>query len=159
MANFRRGTVVSKQGSQVRVQFEDSDGMISPWLDVAQKRTKGRKGYDCFTEGELVRVLMDDNGETGEALHAIYSEANTAPIEGSDRFYEEMPDGSVLTWEGGTFSYINAAGTKFSVTGPDVEITGNVKISGNLDLAQNLSVSGTTDLQATKILGITQVGD
>ena len=46
MGTMRRGIVVDGRGSQVRVQFED--GMISPWLDVAQPFTIGKQAYRRF---------------------------------------------------------------------------------------------------------------
>lgn len=153
MGEMKRGKVVEGRGSQVRVQFDDNDGVISPWLDVAQDSTVGKKSFRRFQKGEMVRCYLDRKGESGEALYAIYNDQNSAPIDGDDVFYEEMPDGSVLKWEGGSFSYTNTAGTAFSVSGPDVTITGNLTVSGDV------TVAGNTDLKATKINGIPQTGD
>ena len=153
MGEMKRGKIVEGRGSQVRVQFEDNDGVISPWLDVAQDSTIGKKSYRRFQFGEMVRCYLDRKGESGEALYAIYNDQNAAPIDGDDVFYEEMPDGSVLKWEGGAFSYTNTAGTTFTVAGSDVTISGNLKVTGNLD------VGGSTDLKNTVINGIPQSGN
>lgn len=153
MGQMKRGTVIAGRGSQVRVQLEDADGMISPWLDVAQEATIGKRSFRRFKPGELVRVYLDDNGETGEALFAIYNEEDPAPADDDALFYEEAADGSKLEWGVGAFRYTNAEGTVFEVAGADVTITGNVTISGNL------TVDGDTDLQDTKINGLVQSGN
>lgn len=150
---MRRGKVIEGRGSQVRVQFEDSDGMISPWLDVAQESTIGKKSFRRFKPGELVRCYLDDKGETGEVLCAIYNDQNPAPADSDELFYEEAADGSTLRWGVGYFRYTNADGTIFEVVGADVIVTGNVKVSGDV------TVDGQTTLKDTTINGITQVAN
>lgn len=153
MGEMKLGVIVEGRGSQVRVQFDDNDGVISPWLDAAQNSTIGKKSFRRFKVGEVVRCYLDRKGESGEALYAIYNDENPAPIDGDDVFYEEMPDGSVLKWEGGAFSFTNTQGVSLTVVGPDVMITGNLKVSGDL------TVEGDTDLKDTKINDIPQVGN
>ncbi len=152
MGTLKRGIVVEGRGSQVRVQFEDSDGMISPWLDVAQEATIGKRSFRRFKAGELVRCYLDRKGESGEALFAIYNDKNTAPADSDELFYEEAADGSKLEWGIGSFRYTNADGTVFEVVGGDVIVTGNLKVSGDL------TVGGETDLKDTEINGVSQIG-
>lgn len=155
---MRRGVVVEGRGSQVRVQFEDADGVVSPWLDCAQQSTKGKQSFRRFAKGEMVRCYLDDDGQTGEALYAIYTDRNAAPADGEELFYEQAADGAVLEWGRGSFTYTNSDGTVFKVAGGDVSITGNLVVSANVTIQGDLKVTGKTDLADTKINGIPQTG-
>jgi phage baseplate assembly protein gpV len=152
MGTLKRGIVVEGRGSQVRVQFDDNDGMISPWLDVAQESTIGKRSFRRFKAGEMVRCYIDRKGESGEALFAIYNDKNPAPADSDELFYEEAADGSKLEWGIGSFRYTNADGTIFEVSGGDVTITGNLKVSGDV------TVGGKTDLQDATINDVPQIG-
>lgn len=154
MTHLRRGRVVEGKGSQVRVRFEDGDGLISCWLDCGQRSTKGKKSFGRYQKGELVRCIIDDKGETGEVIHAIYHDGNPAPHDASDVFYEEAADGAVLEMGPGYFRYTGADGAVVEVAGTTITLTAaDVIVNGNL------SVTGETDLKNTKINGIAQSGN
>ncbi len=152
MGTMRRGIVVEGRGSQVRVQFDDSDGVISPWLDVAQGSTIGKQSFHRFKPGELVRCYLDRKGESGEALHAIYNDQSPAPADSDDVVHLVMPDGSTVVWEPGQLTATNVGGASVTLAGGKIIIDGDVEVSGNL------TVGGSTDLTDTKINGITQTG-
>ncbi len=152
MGKMKRGIVVEGRGSQVRVQFDDSDGVISPWLDVAQGSTIGKQAFRRFKPGELVRCYMDRKGESGEVLHAIYNDENPAPADSDDVVHFVMPDGSSVVWEMGKLTATGVGGASVTLEGGKIMIDGDVEIGGNL------KVAGETDLKNTKINGIPQVG-
>ena len=151
MGTFKRGIVVAGRGSQVKVRFDESDGVISPWLDVAQASTIGKRSYRRFKTGEMVRCHLDRKGESGEALYAIYNEENPAPADSDDVIHEVMPDGSVMIWKSGSITVNHASGITVTLTGGKAIIDGNVEITGNL------TVDGQTTLKDTTINGIRQV--
>ncbi len=153
MGTLKRGIVVAGRGSQVKVRFDESDGVISPWIDVAQPSTIGKRSYRRFKKGELVRCYLDRKGETGEALYAIYNEENPAPADSDDVIHEVMPDGSTLVWQSGSITVDHASGIVVTLTDGKAIFDGNVEITGNL------SVDGQTTLKDTTINGIRQVGD
>ena len=152
MGTLKRGIVVAGRGSQVKVRFDESDGVISPWLDVAQPSTIGKRSYRRFKKGEMVRCYLDRKGESGEALYAIYNEENPAPADSDDVIHEVMPDGSTLVWQSGSITVNHASGIVVTLTGGKAIIDGNVEITGNL------TVDGQTTLKNTTINGIRQVG-
>ena len=152
MGTLKRGIVVAGRGSQVKVRFDESDGVISPWIDVAQPSTIGKRSYRRFKKGELVRCYLDRKGESGEALYAIYNEENPAPADSDDVIHEVMPDGSTFVWQLGSITVTHASGITVTLTGGKAIIDGNVEITGNL------SVDGQTTLKNTTINGIRQVG-
>ena len=153
MGTLKRGIVVAGRGSQVKVRFDESDGVISPWLDVAQPSTIGKRSYRRFKKGEMVRCYLDRKGESGEALYAIYNEENPAPADSDDVIHEVMPDGSTLVWQSGSITVNHASGIVVTLTGGKAIFDGNVEITGNL------TVDGQTTLKDTTINGIRQVGD
>ena len=153
MGTFKRGIVVAGRGSQVKVRFDENDGVISPWLDVAQPSTIGKRSYRRFKKGEMVRCYLDRKGESGEALYAIYNEQNPAPADSDDVIHEVMPDGSTFEWRSGSITVNHASGITATLTAGKAIFDGNVAITGTL------SVDGQTILKDTTINGIRQVGD
>ena len=153
MGTLKRGIVVAGRGSQVKVRFDESDGVISPWLDVAQPSTIGKQSYRRFKKGELVRCYLDRKGESGEALYAIYNEENPAPADSDDVIHEVMPDGSTFEWRPGSITVNHASGITATLTDNKAIFDGNVEITGKL------TVDGQTALKDTTINGIRQVGD
>lgn len=159
MGTMKRGIVVGGRGSQVQVQFEDSDGVISPWLDVGQTSTIGKQSFRRFKKGELVRCYVDRKGESGEALYAIYNDENPAPADSDDVVHQVMPDGSTLVWQSGNLVLNHASGIVITVAGGKAIIDGDVEITKNLKVKGDVTVDGETDLKGTKINGIAQVAD
>ena len=152
MGTLKRGIVVAGRGSQVKVHFDESDGVISPWLDVAQPSTIGKRSYRRFKKGEMVRCYLDRKGESGEALYAIYNEENPAPADSDDVIHEVMPDGSTFEWRSGSITVNHASGITATLTDKKAIFDGNVEITGSL------TVDGQTTLKGTTINGIRQVG-
>ena len=108
----KRGIVVEGRGSQVRVRFDDNDGMISPWLDVIQTSTKGAKVYRRPKPGSLVICALDKNWESGTVLGSIYSNADPAPADSDGVLHVEFEDGTVFEYaeNSSTMKFTNAAG-------------------------------------------------
>lgn len=150
---MKRGIVVDGRGAQVRVQFEDNDGVISPWLDVAQSSTTGMRMFTRPKPGSQVVCLLDAHRESGVVLGAVYSDADPAPAGHEGTVHFEMPDGSMVIWEGGALTIAHASGVTLTLAG------GKLVVDGDLQIAGDLSVTGKTDLTDTKINGITQVAD
>lgn len=166
---LKRGIVIDGRGAQVRVQFEDSDQLISGWLDVVQSSALGIKTFTRPRTGSQVVCLMDARCEAGVVLGAVYSDADPAPAGDEGTLHFEMPDGSTAIWDGGTFTLKHASGITLSVAGGklvvdgNLEITGDLVVAGNTDLKDattngNLTVTGNTDLRNTLINGVPQVG-
>jgi phage baseplate assembly protein gpV len=134
MGQMKRGIVVAGRGSQVKVRFEDEDGLISPWLDMAQASTIGKQFYRRFKVGELVRCYLDEKGESGEAFYAIYNDAAPAPADSDDVLHFVMPDGAVVVWEPGKFTATDVGGNSLTLSGGAFVIDGNVTINGNVTI-------------------------
>mgnify|MGYP000359674778 CR=1 FL=1 len=147
---FRRGIVVDGRAGQIQVQFED--GMVSPWLDVAQGATRGARMYVRPDVGSMVACMMDRTQESGTVVGALYSEADPAPADNASTVHMEFDDGSVMTYDGGALNFSHASGLTFNIAG------GIMTVDGNLTVTGDLQVAGSTDLKNTTINGIAQSG-
>src|SRR5208283_5084591 len=92
---FRVGIVQAQDTARakVRVVFPDYDEMISWWLPVIFSKTQDDKAYWIPDIGEQVVCLMDLRDEAGAVLGAIYSRADTPPVNSADKFYLGFKDG------------------------------------------------------------------
>lgn len=82
-----------------RVQFPDNDAVVSYWLPVVQPKTLKDRFYCMPDVGEHVVVLLDENGESGVILGAIYSEADPPPVSDPDKWHTTFEDGTVLEYD------------------------------------------------------------
>ena len=151
MGTMRRGIVVDGRGSQVRVQFDEHDGALSPWLDVAQPSTIGKQAYRRFKKGEMVRCYIDRKAESGEALYALYTDQNPAPADSDDVAHYVMPDGSVIVWEPGKITATDVGGNTVTMTGGTMCIDGNVVINGTVTIVGDGVTHNGTNIGDTHI--------
>lgn len=143
MGMMKRGIVVEGRGSQVRVRFDEHDGVISPWLDVAQESTIGKRSYRRFRPGEMVRCWLDDKAETGEALYAIYNDKNPTPADSDELYYEEALDGAILEWGVGFWRHSFPDGTFMEY------LDGNIRMHAAGDI--NLIADGNVRINGQRI--------
>jgi len=83
----------------VRVQFTDMDAVVSYWLPVLHHKTLKDKQYWMPDVNEHVVCLLDENGEEGVVLGAIYSDADTVPVHSKDKYHLEFQDGTVIEYD------------------------------------------------------------
>ncbi len=98
---FRVGIVQAQDTAhaKVRVVFPDYDEMISWWLPVIVFKTQNDKAYWIPDIGEQVVCLMDLRDEAGAVLGAIYSSADTPPVNSADKFYLGFKDGAHFEYD------------------------------------------------------------
>ncbi|WP_044180924.1 phage baseplate assembly protein V [Phytobacter massiliensis] len=83
----------------VRVTLPECDNLQSNWLPVLQRNTQDNKDYWLPDMGEQVEVLLDDNGEDGVVLGAVYSTVDTAPLASRDKRYVHFSDGAAFEYD------------------------------------------------------------
>jgi len=98
---FRVGIVQAQDAARarVRVTFPDYDEMISWWLPLVFFKTQDDKVYWIPDIGEQVVCLMDLRDEAGAVLGAIYSSADTTPVNSADKFYLGFRDGAHFEYD------------------------------------------------------------
>ncbi|EAO2687535.1 phage baseplate assembly protein V [Salmonella enterica] len=133
---------------RVRVTLPECDNLRSNWLPVLQRNTQDNKDYWLPDIGEQVEVLLDENGEDGVVLGAVYSTVDTAPLASRDKRYVQFSDGAAfeydrelhqLTINGGIEKIVIEVKESTRLTSPRVE----VKAQQVLVTAETVSVEAT----------------
>jgi phage baseplate assembly protein V len=133
---FRVGLVKQQdlQGARVRVAFPDRDQLLSYWLPIVFTKTQNDKSYWVPYIGEQVVCLMDEHDEAGAVLGAIYSSADTPPVQSADKYHMSFKDGASIEYDRAAHalavSLPNGATMSISANGASIAIdaSGNVKV-------------------------------
>jgi phage baseplate assembly protein V len=133
---FRVGLVKQQdlQGARVRVAFPDRDQLLSYWLPIVFTKTQNDKGYWVPDIGEQVVCLMDEHDEAGAVLGAIYSSADTPPVQSADKYHLSFKDGANIEYDRAAHALVvslpNGATMSISANGASIAIdaSGNVKV-------------------------------
>ncbi len=84
---------------RLRVTFNEFDQMLSYWLPVVVPKTQNDKAYWLPDIGEQVVCLMDERDEAGVVLGAVYSQADTTPVQSADKFHLAFRDGTAIEYD------------------------------------------------------------
>jgi phage baseplate assembly protein V len=152
---FRVGLVKQQdlQGARVRVAFPDRDQLLSYWLPIFFSKTQNDKSYWIPDIGEQVICLMDGHDEAGTVLGAIYSSADTPPVQSADKYHMSFKDGASVEYDRAAHalavSLPHGATINLSANGASIAIdaSGNITVhaAGGINLvtsAHNDSVDG-----------------
>ncbi|HCC0890470.1 TPA: phage baseplate assembly protein V [Salmonella enterica] len=90
---------IDESAVRVRVTLPECDNLRSNWLPVLQRNTQNNKDYWLPDIGEQVEVLLDENGEDGVVLGAVYSTVDTAPLASRDKRYVRFSDGAAFEYD------------------------------------------------------------
>lgn len=139
-----------------RVNFEE-DGIVSDWLPIVQKRTKGTTEYTLPEKGEHVACLMDKHHEDGVVMGAIYNETDK-PKSGltGDDFRIDFKDGGYISYNTGSGLYkVSAKQTATITSEKDINLnapSGKIAGTSNGDLQFTSSTGGTFGAKGTGIV-------
>jgi len=110
---YKRGIVreVDAKTARARVEFEDADNMSSFWLSVNMSGAGKSKVYSMPDVNSQVNCLMDERGEEGTIIGAIYSDEDKPPVEDENHVHMALEGGSTIDYDrtSGTLQ-INLAG-------------------------------------------------
>ncbi|MEI8390095.1 MAG: phage baseplate assembly protein V [bacterium] len=99
MLKFGIVTNLDESKAQARVQFNDSDSMVSYWLFVLQAKTYKDKFYALPDIGEQVACLMDENIEEGVIIGSVYSALDEVPVISKDKVKIKFEDGAEFEYD------------------------------------------------------------
>ncbi len=141
--------------ARVRVVFPDHDEVQSYWLPVVVPKTQNDKAYWIPDVGEQVVCLMDEYDEAGAVLGAIYSTADTPPVNSADKVHFQFEDGA-------SFEYDRAAHA-LTISLPNAGATMQVTVNGAtfaVDSSANITITSPGQI---KLAGggpaVARVGD
>jgi phage baseplate assembly protein V len=148
---FRAGLVKQQdvQGARVRVVFPDRDQMLSYWLPILFTKTQHDKSYWIPDVGEQVVCLMDQYDEAGAVLGAIYSSADTPPVQSADKYHISFKDGANMEYDRAAHALVvslpSGATLGLSANGASVAIDGSGNITVHAAGGINLITSAHSD--------------
>lgn len=92
-------SAVDEGSHRVRVELPDLDGLETGWLIVLATKTLDDKEYWLPDVGEQVAVLLDNQGEDGCVLGAVYSDVDTVPVASKHKWHRRFKDGSTFEYD------------------------------------------------------------
>ncbi len=92
---------------------------------------------------EQVACMMDEHGEEGIVLGAIYSDADTTPISNQDKYHITFNDGTVLEYDRANHILTANVQGVANITAQTANITAEININGNVNVSGSMTVSGT----------------
>jgi phage baseplate assembly protein V len=157
---FRVGLVKQQdpQGARVRVMFPDHDQMVSYWLPIVVFKSQDDKAYWLPDLGEQVVCMMDEYDEAGAVLGAIYSVADTPPVQSADKCHVSFKDGATFEYDRSTHKFAmslpSGSTMSISLNGASIAIdtSGNVAVVPGNGAKIQLGTAGT-------MAGVARLGD
>ncbi|ECI4629438.1 phage baseplate assembly protein V [Salmonella enterica] len=152
---LQTGTVsaVDAVGVKARVRLPECDNMRTNWLDVLQRNTQNNKDYWLPDVGEQVKVLLDENGEDGVILGAVYSDVDKPSFSDKDVRGTKYADGAefsynrathTLTVKGGIEHVVIEVAVGISLKGKTIDLTADTTtVNGNLEINGNAHSTGS----------------
>ncbi|MDK9603499.1 phage baseplate assembly protein V [Lelliottia wanjuensis] len=137
---------------RVRVTLPECDDLRTHWLPILQRNTQNNKDYWLPDIGEQVEVLLDENGEDGVVLGAVYSSVDTPPVTSKNKRYVRFSDGAaleydrkqhLLTLNGGIENMVIEVKSLIGVTAPLITFKGNIQVLGNIQVTGNINATGS----------------
>ena len=143
MIRFGKISEVDNDKGLFRVSFPE-DKIVSPWMSGVVPNTKETKYSSPYDINEHVVCLMDDHGDRGVILGAIYSKASQPTIVGG-KHGVEFSDGTTVEFDPATGKLtIDAQGEVAISAAPKVTITGNLEVSGFIKANGEVTAKAST---------------
>lgn len=153
MSAFRIGIVKEQDAERgrVRVTFADYDQMTSWWLFVVAPKTQDDKAYWMPDAGEQVVCLMDEHDEDGAVLGAVYSQADTTPVQSADKWHVAIKDGAVFEYDRSSHELKVELPKDGKVTITANQATIQIDTDGTVNLTAKTDIKLTTNEGATSV--------
>lgn len=128
---WRRGIVkqLDPAKARVKVLLPDEDQVLTDWLPVLMPFALGARAYWLPRQGSQVVVLLDEHGEDGVVMGALYSQTDPAPISAAKTLYIEAEDGTKV--------FVDPVAHQVTVDTPGqilLKATGNVAVQSQADV-------------------------
>lgn len=155
--HFGTVSAVDEKTGMVRVRLPDLNNLRTDWLQVLYPKTLQDKCYCMPDLGEHVAILLDENGEDGVVLGAVYSTADKPPVVSRDKWHRRFKDGTVLEYDRSTHTFtvdgpaqinlisssqVNVKSGQITLDADSVICTGGMTVKGPLTVESTLHATG-----------------
>lgn len=148
---FGRISEVDNDKGLVRVTFPD-DGIVSPWLSPVMQNTKDTKFSSPYDVNEHVVCAMDEHGETGCVLGALYSTVAQPTITGG-KYGVVFKDGSKVEFDPSNGKLtVDAQGEVTIKAAPKVVIDGDLEVTGKIEANGDIKADGEVTAKASSTI-------
>ena len=131
-----------------RVKFLD-DNIVSPPMQITFMSTQGTKIFFPFEVNTCVACIMDEHGDNGVVVGAIYQDEDKPDENVSeDAMRIVFSDGAIIEYNFKTNKFtFDGENSEISVVCEKAEVTASsgVKISGDLEITGDVTVGGKID--------------
>lgn len=130
---WRRGIVTALRSTkcQAKVRFPDEDGLVSKWLPICVPFALGAKAYWLPRVGSQVVALIDEHGEDGVIMGAIYSDVDTPPVDAAKTLHIVTEDGTKVEIDPeASIVTVDTPGKIIAKAGGDINATAGGHING-----------------------------
>lgn len=144
---WRRGlvTAVDAAKCKVRVKFPDEDGIVSDWLPVCVPFALGAKAYWLPRVNSQVVALMDEHGEDGIVMGAIYSTVDAPPANSARVLHIVTEDGTKIQVDPDASTVtVDTPGKIIATAGGDIDATAGGHINGTAGAASTFKAPQVT---------------
>jgi phage baseplate assembly protein V len=141
LANIIRiGTIEEADFAAARVKVRFGE-ILTGWLPFGGQRAGGMRVWNPPSVGEQV-VVLSPSGDLaqGVAMPGLYSDAKPAPGSTGTAVNIVFPDGSTLSWDGGSLVFTSTAAVK--IVAPTIRLEGAVTVIGNITQTGGITSSG-----------------
>ncbi len=164
-ATYQEGIVsaIDAAKHKVRCKIPALEDLETAWLPFLTPNAGGNQFYCLPDVGELVALLLDNQGEGGCVLGTIYNDQDPPPVADSEIWLHKFSNGTEIghnrssgeIWVK-TSGVVNVQAGKVNITA-SCDITGDVKINGALtttgDIQSQATISGASVKQGNTELG------
>lgn len=156
--NFGTVAAVDEVAGMVRVRLPEMGNLRTDWLQVLQSKTLNDKHWCLPDLGEHVAVLLDNNGDDGIVLGAVYSSVDKPPVASGNKFHIRFADGTTIEYDRDTHELavegpalikliaktkVRVVASSIELEADDISCKGNMSLAGDLAVSGNISATGT----------------
>lgn len=155
--HFGTVSAVDEKAGMVRVRLPDLNNLRTDWLQVLYPKTLQDQCYWMPDLGEHVAILLDENGDDGVVLGAVYSAADKPPVASRDKWHMRFKDGTVLEYDRSTHTFkidgpaqinlisssqVNVKSGLITLDAGSVVCTGGMTVKGPMTVESTLHANG-----------------
>ena len=129
---LRFGNICNIEGFRARVELPDEDYAKTDWLPILVSNSLSNQENNPIDIQTPVAVLLDESGQDGVILGAIYTDSNPPAVVDSTKKYYHFKDGSHFEFDPNTSKFTADIKGEASIKAVKTTFEGDVDVIGNI---------------------------